>query len=233
MRRAERLFRLVDELRARDVTRAEDLAQHFECSVSTIYRDIAHLQGSGLPIEGEAGIGYMLRAGFDLPPVTFTHDQVDALAVGLAFVERAGDPGLAIAAREARAKLQAAMPMPEERILADAPYRSLGHGAADEDLARLRGAIRDRFVVRLSYRNARGEPSTRAVEPFLIWSLKDGWMFSGWCQLRQDFRSFRFDRIARMDVTDEQFEEDPERGRAAFMALLDAYQKEQSGAASP
>lgn len=222
MRRAERLFRLVDELRARDVARAEDLARHFECSVSTIYRDIAHLQGSGLPIEGEAGIGYILRPGFDLPPVTFTHDQIDALAVGLAFVERAGDPGLAIAAREARAKLQAVMPAPEERTLADAPYRSVGRAPAEDSLAEIRSAIRARHVVQLSYTNAQGQAATRAVEPLLIWTLTEGWMFSGWCRLRQDFRTFRFDRIASVVRTEEVFADDPERGLRAFVALLEA-----------
>ena len=97
MRRAERLFRLVNEMRTRGVSRADELARLLEVSVSTIYRDIAHLQASGLPIEGEAGVGYMLRPGFDLPNVTFTHDQIDALAVGLSFVERTGDPTLVAA----------------------------------------------------------------------------------------------------------------------------------------
>ena len=86
MRRAERLFRLVNEMRSRDVCTAQDLAQALEVSLSTIYRDVAHLRGSGLPIEGEAGVGYIQRPGFDLPAMTFTHDQIDALAVGLAFV---------------------------------------------------------------------------------------------------------------------------------------------------
>ncbi|MFN7598809.1 MAG: helix-turn-helix transcriptional regulator, partial [Cereibacter sp.] len=95
MRRAERLFRLVNEMRTRSVSRAEDLAAQFEVSVRTIYRDIAHLQGSGLPIEGEAGVGYLLRPGFDLPPVTFTHEQIDALAVALSFAESLDDPVLA------------------------------------------------------------------------------------------------------------------------------------------
>lgn len=113
MRRAERLFRLVNEMRARGVSRAEDLADHFEVSTRTIYRDIAHLQASGLPIEGEAGIGYLLRPGFDLPNLTFTFDQVDALAIGLSFVENAGDPVLAEAAREVRAKLQASRRIPK------------------------------------------------------------------------------------------------------------------------
>ena len=182
MRRAERLFRLVNEMRTRGVSRAGDLAARFEVSPSTIYRDIAHLQASGLPIDGEPGVGYLLRPGFDLPNTTFTHDQLDALAMGLAFVERTGDPTLASAAREARAKLQAGLPAPEERKLADAPYFSLHRkGEAPSDLSVIRAAIRDRHVVRFAYRNGAGDASDRAIRPLVVWDLPEGWMVSGWC----------------------------------------------------
>ncbi len=218
MRRAERLFRIVNEMRTRGVSRAGDLAEHFEVSVSTIYRDIANLQASGLPIEGEAGIGYLLRPGFDMPNVTFTHDQLDALAVGLAFVERTGDPILATAARETRAKIQAGLPQPEERRLADAPYFSLqGRNSATHDVGLLREAIRRRQIVVLAYRDGDGKPSERHVRPLVIWNLTDGWMFSAWCELREDFRTFRFDRIAHLSVPGETFDDDVEKGLNAFL----------------
>ena len=218
MRRAERLFRLINEMRTRGVSRASDLAGHFEVSVSTIYRDIAHLQASGLPIEGEAGVGYLLRPGFDLPNVTFTNDQVDALAVGLSFVESAGDPVLATAAREARAKIQAGMPRPEERKLADAPYFSLqGRNDASPDVALLRQAIREHQFVQIDYRDGDGNRTGRRVRPLAIWNLTDGWMFSGWCELRQDFRTFRLDRTANLAMTGERFDEDEAKGLRAFM----------------
>ena len=185
MRRAERLFRLVNEMRTRGVSRANELAEHFEVSVSTIYRDIAHLQASGLPIEGEAGVGYLLRPGFDLPNVTFTYDQIDALAVGLSFVESTGDPVLATAAREVRAKIQASMPQPEERKLSDAPYFSLQSGnSATPDMSLLREAIRKRQIAQIVYENGGGNQSERRVRPLVIWNLTDGWMFSAWCELR-------------------------------------------------
>ena len=217
MRRAERLFRLVNEMRSRGVTRAYELAEHFEVSVSTIYRDIAHLQASGLPIEGEAGVGYLLRPGFDLPNVTFTHDQVDALAVGLSFVESAGDPVLATAAREARAKIQAGMPQPEERKLADAPYFSLQGRNATPNLALLRQAIRQRQIAQFDYRDGYSNQTERRVRPLVIWNLTDGWMLSAWCELRQDFRTFRFDRMTNLAVTGERFDEDEATGLRAFM----------------
>jgi len=220
MRRAERLFRLVNEMRTRGISRANELAEQFEVSVSTIYRDIAHLQASGLPIEGEAGVGYLLRPGFDLPNVTFTYDQIDALAVGLSFVERTGDPDLASAAREVRAKIQASLPLPEERKLADAPYFSLHRrNSATANAGLIREAIRKRLVVQISYQNGEGKPSERRVRPLVVWNLADGWMFSAWCELREDFRTFRSDRIAQLTVTDDRFEDDEKTGLRAFMEL--------------
>jgi predicted DNA-binding transcriptional regulator YafY len=204
-------------MRARGVTRAEDLAARFEISIRTVYRDIAHLQASGLPIEGAAGVGYLLRPGFDLPSVAFTHDQVDALAIGLAFAERAGDPDLAAAAREARAKIQAGMPEPEARRLSDAPYFSL-HSRTPPHAAALRGAIRKRRVTELVYQDGAGQPSCRRVRPLAIWSFPEGWMFTGWCELRQGFRTFRLDRIGRLEVTADRFEPDATTSLSAFLA---------------
>lgn len=218
MRRAERLFRLVNEMRARKIAKADDLAAHFEVSARTIYRDIAHLQGSGIPIDGEAGVGYMLRPGFDLPNVTFTYDQLDALAAGLSFVQSSGDPVLAAAAKEARAMIQASMPQPEARKLADAPFFALPRRAAGPTYAGLvREAVRRRLVLQMTYTNGAGGGSERRVRPLAIWSLPDGWMFSAWCELRKDFRTFRFDRIAEVVLTGERFCDDPETGLSAFL----------------
>lgn len=197
MRRAERLFRLVNELRSRGVSRAEDLAKHFELSVRTIYRDIAHLQGSGLPIEGEAGVGYLLRPGFDLPAMTFTFDQLDALAMGLSFVEVAGDTSLSEAARDVRAKLQAILPEQGKRSLEAAPlFASRRDGRASPLLKTVRQAIRESEVLKLHYISAGEHETDRRVRPLAIWAFTDGWLFAAWCELRNDFRAFRLDRIS-------------------------------------
>lgn len=218
MRRAERLFRVVNELRSRSVTRAEDLAKHLEVSVRTVYRDLAHLQASGLPIEGEAGVGYLLRPGFDLPSVTFTHEQVDALAIGLSFVESLDDPALASAAQEVRAKLQASLPNPEQRKLADAPFFSMPSTTGGPMHARhIRTAIRERRFVELLYADGDGRASERRVRPIAVWNLTTGWMFSAWCELREDFRTFRLDRITRLAVTPECFAPDETKGLASFL----------------
>ena len=218
MRRAERLFRLVNEMRTRNVSRAYELAEYLDVSVSTIYRDIAHLQASGMPIEGEAGVGYLLRPGFDLPNVAFTHGQVDALAVGLSFVENSGDPVLATGAREARAKIQAGMPDPEERRLADAPYFSLQiRRGARPYVSLVRQAIRRRQIVHLDYRDGCGIQTERRVRPLMIWNLIDDWMFSAWCERRQDFRTFRFDRVAKLVIPGDVFDMDEASGLRAFL----------------
>ena len=219
MRRAERLFRLVNELRSRGVSRAEDLAAYFEISARTVYRDIAHLQASGLPIEGEAGVGYILRPGFDLPAMTFTFEQIDALAMGLSFVEVAGDTSLSEAAREVRAKLQASLPEPDKRKLENAPlFASRRQGRAAPLLKTVRRAIRDAEILCLNYGDAEGNTSDRRVRPLAIWAFTDGWLFVGWCELRQDFRAFRLDRISSIEATGERFADDPGKNLAAYLS---------------
>lgn len=217
MRRAERLFRLVRELRSRDICRAQDLADYFEISVRTVYRDIGHLQGSGLPIEGEAGVGYMLRPGFDLPAMTFTFDQIDALALGLSFVEAAGDAGLADAAREVRAKIEASLPDPAERRLEKAPLFASRRDGPPAWVREVRRAIRERLVLRLSYTDGDGAISERSVRPLAIWAFTDGWLFAGWCELRCDFRAFRLDRILALEMTSEHFEDEPDRNLQTYL----------------
>ena len=225
MRRAERLFRLVGELRSRGVTRAEDVATRFEVSRRTVYRDIAHLQASGLPIEGEAGVGYLLRPGFDLPAMTFTFEQLDAIAMGLSFVEVAGDPSLADAARQVRAKVQAALPNPDRRRLEDAPFFAARRDGRAADLTKLiRRAIRDASILHLRYRDAADGVSERRVRPLAVWAFTDGWLFAAWCELRADFRAFRIDRVVGVADTGERFGDHPERNLQAYLAarMLDA-----------
>lgn len=219
MRRAERLFRLVNELRNRGTCRAEDLASYFEISMRTVYRDIAHLQASGLPIEGEAGVGYLLRPGFDLPAMTFTFEQLDALAMGLSFVEAAGDTSLSQAAKEVRAKLQASLPDPDQRKLETAPFfAGRRDGRAPPFAKTLRRAIRQVNILHLQYKDADGNLSDRRVRPLGIWAFTDGWLFAAWCELRQDFRAFRLDRIAAMSETGDHFDDNPAQNLQAYIA---------------
>lgn len=219
MRRAERLFRLVSELRYRSISRAEDLAAYFEISVRTVYRDIAHLQASGLPIDGEAGVGYILRPGFDLPAMTFTFEQLDALAIGLSFVEVAGDASLSQAAQEVRAKLQSALPDPEKRKLENAPlFASRRQGRADPKLKTVRRAIRQAEILCLNYGDGQGNYTDRRVRPLGIWAFTEGWLFVGWCELRRDFRAFRLDRVSAIGETGEHFADEPGKNLATYLS---------------
>ncbi|MEI6418595.1 MAG: YafY family protein [Sphingomonadales bacterium] len=219
MRRAERLFRLVQELRSRGICRAEDLAAYFEISVRTVYRDIAHLQASGLPIDGEAGVGYILRPGFDLPAMTFTFEQLDALAIGLSFVEAAGDTSLSLAAQEVRAKVQAALPEPEQRKLVNSPlFASRRQGQATPMLKTVRRAIRDAEILCLDYDDGPGKQSRRRVRPLGVWAFTDGWLFVGWCELRSDFRAFRLDRISTIEETGQHFTDEPGQNLQTYLS---------------
>lgn len=218
MRRAERLFRLVNEMRDRGLCRAEDLAEHFEISVRTVYRDIAHLQASGLPIDGAAGLGYLLRPGFDLPPMTFTYEQLDALSLGLNFVSTNGDLALANAAREVRDKIQSSLPESTDTKLADAPFFTARRdGRAQEQAHDIRTAIRESRILDLHYKDVSGKTSQRRVWPLAVWISTDGWLFAAWCESREDFRSFRLDRIQALEVLTDKFEDHPDRNLKKFI----------------
>jgi predicted DNA-binding transcriptional regulator YafY len=218
MRRADRLFELVGCLKAADLTTAQALAQRLEVSERTVYRDIAALQAQGLPIDGQAGVGYMLRGRIDLPPLVFDHDQLEALALGLAYVQQVGDPELAAAARAARGKIDAAWTGQEEGLAArrvrtaQRPERR-----APAFAAALRAAIRIRRIVAFDYRDAQGAASRRQVRPLALTAFSEGWLLIGWCLTREDFRVFRLDRMRRSEVTEAGFVHEPGRDFPAYL----------------
>lgn len=207
MRRAERLFRLIAEMRRMSSPRAADLAERLEVSIRTIYRDVAHLQASGVPIDGEPGVGYLLRPGFDLPPITFSTEQLEALAAGAAFVEAAGDADLSAAAREARAKIDQALPEPARETWRLSPISAARRAEArlPDWGAEIRRSIRRREVVEVDYTDGAGRPTTRLIRPLALSSFTDGWLVGAWCELRSDLRDFRVDRIRRWNRTGRTF----------------------------
>ncbi|MEM1385044.1 MAG: YafY family protein [Pseudomonadota bacterium] len=208
MRRADRLFDIIQLLRRNRLVRAQDLAAALEVSERTIYRDIAALIASGVPIEGEAGVGYILRGGFDLPPLMFTEDEIEALVLGARIVRSWADQGLAAAAESGLAKIQAVLP---DRLQAhmdavpiDAPAN---HYAAPIDYCRgtLRRAIGERRKIRFRYTNGAGEVSDRTVCPLLLSFFGPVWTLTAWCEMRQDFRVFRLDRIVAPETLETGF----------------------------
>ena len=198
MRRADRLFAIVQYLRGRRLTTAAQLARWLDVSQRTIYRDIADLGGSGVPIDGEAGVGYRIRAGFDLPPLMFSFDEIDALAIGARFVEAWGGPKLATGARSALAKIAAALPADKRVALERAPLYAPAFFVdprPGQRLDALRRAIEERAFADLDYKDAGERITQRRVRPLGLYFWGDAWTLAAWCELRRDFRNFRLDRI--------------------------------------
>ncbi|HZP58376.1 MAG TPA: YafY family protein [Dehalococcoidia bacterium] len=212
MRRADRLFQIIQLLRRRTVATAAWLAQELEVSERTIYRDVRDLSLSGVPIEGEAGVGYCLRRGFDLPPLMFSEAEIEAMALGARIVASWSDPALARAANEALARVEAVLPDRLRDRLASTPLFAPGFhvpAAWSDTLASLRGALQARRKVRLDYESAREERTDRVVRPLGLFFWGTIWSLTGWCELREDFRTFRLDRMHAMELLPERFADEP------------------------
>ncbi|MBR0669397.1 YafY family transcriptional regulator [Roseomonas hellenica] len=209
MRRAGRLFDIIQALRIapRPIT-AATLAEQLEVTVRTVYRDIATLQARRIPIEGAAGIGYVLRRGFDLPPLMFTADEIDAIAVGARLVRRLRDPGLQDAADAVLAKITTILPDRLRSGVAAAPFFvSDGSAAVPEgiDLSDVRRAIRETRKIRITYADAEGRRSHRTVWPIAMLYYVDVTLLGAWCELRRDYRHFRVERILTSTLLEEVF----------------------------
>jgi predicted DNA-binding transcriptional regulator YafY len=220
MRRADRLFQIVQHLRGRRLTTAAQLAGWLQVSERTVYRDIRDLTISGIPVEGEAGVGYRLKAGFDLPAIMFTMDEVEALVAGARVIETWGGPALGRHARSALAKIALALPAARreeiERTRLFAPAFLVPAGAA-EGLDTIRQAILKRRKVYLEYVNKENRASARTIEPLAINFWGTTWSVAAWCESRADFRVFRLDRIRKLEIQPETFEEIPGRTLADFV----------------
>jgi len=223
MRRAERLLQLIQILRRhrRPVT-GEVIAGELEVSLRTVYRDIAALIADRVPIRGEAGIGYVLGEGFDLPPLMFTPDELEAVMLGLRWVARRGDQDLSRAAQDTVAKIGSVLPEKLRPFLFDAALLVPPHFRLVEDrvnVALLRSAIREGRKVKLGYRTEEGRETERMIWPFAVAYFDAQRLIVAWCELRQAFRSFRTDRMITMAVQDERY---PARRKA----LLKQWQEE-------
>jgi len=223
MRRADRLFDIIQILRtvSRPIT-AATLAEKLEVTVRTIYRDIAALQGSRVPIEGAPGLGYVLRRGFDLPPLMFTTEEIDAIAVGVRLLRRLRDRKLQEAAESVLGKLSAVVPPPlQSQLVATPLYVSEGSAPAVTgiDLSQLRGAIRETRKLAITYIDEEGRHTQRRIWPIAMAYYVDVTLVGAWCELRNDFRHFRVDRILASDVLDERFSADSGRLTAEWLAL--------------
>ena len=213
MRRADRLFQIVGVLRRRrTATTAAHLAERLGVSERTVYRDIRDLVLAGTPIDGEAGVGYRIRPGYDLPPLMFDRDEIQALVLGARIVRQFGDPALARASDAILGKVAAIVPKDLAPLVADTRLfvpSTLGAGTSADALALAREALIARRKLELSYANAGGAATLRTVRPLGIFFWGRTWTLAAWCELRQDFRNFRLDRIAASTMLDERFEDEP------------------------
>jgi len=224
MRRADRLFRIIQLLRGhRRARTAHWLAEQLEVSERTVYRDVRDLIASGTPIEGEAGVGYTLRH-YDLPPLMFDADEIEALALGARVVQTFGDPALAQAAASVISKVEAVLParlrprLGGAALFAPRPGNTVRDGVAH--LLVVRTALGARRKLRLGYRRMDGEESQRIVRPLGAFFWGWSWTLTAWCEMRADFRSFRLDRILHVAMTDEGFDEEPGRSLGDYLRSL-------------
>jgi len=208
MGRSNRMFEVIQVLRsARKPLTAQALAERLEVTKRTIYRDVAALQAMRIPIEGEAGIGYVMRRGFDLPPLMFDADEVEAIVVGLALLQRTGDRGLLAAAASVGAKIAEVLPQEAGGAIGSNALQVSKWGAAAPgiDMKALRRAIREERKLRLGYLDGADKPTQRVVMPIAIVYYVEVAVLAAWCELRDDFRHFRVDRIASCKSLNERF----------------------------
>jgi predicted DNA-binding transcriptional regulator YafY len=208
MSKSHRLFDLMQMLRRHaDPVSGDTLAREAGVSLRTIYRDIATLQAMGAEIDGEPGVGYVLRPGFLLPPLMFSEDEIQALALGAQWVRRQTDEGLALAAHNALAKIVAVLPAEQRHKVDDNSFhvsRSAPQ-AKTVDLRIVREAMREQRKLRIGYRDEKGGQTERTIWPIMLGFFEARRIIAGWCELRRDFRTFRSDRVASIKLMKERY----------------------------
>jgi predicted DNA-binding transcriptional regulator YafY len=223
VRRADRLFQIVHRLQSRRTLTAGDLAEELGVSVRTVYRDVADLVESGVPVEGEAGVGYRLARGFQLPPLTFDREEIEALVAGARLIGSVADPALGEAATRALGKIEAVLPPPlREALLATAMFapRSARSAEGSDRLEVVRAAISDRRKLRIAYTRGDGAASERVIRPVGLYYFGGSWAAAAWCELRGTWRSFRLDRMRELAVLADTFSD--ETTLSAFVRHLEA-----------
>jgi len=227
MRRADRLFQIIQIMRrARAPITADSIAEELETSKRTVYRDIATLIGQRVPIRGEAGMGYVLDQGFDLPPLMLTPDEIEAAVLGAQWVMSRGDPSLARAAQDLIAKIGASVPDRLRPYVLEPAGRAVPAWKSQEpdrlDMALVRSAIRSGRKIALDYRDEQDRQTQRVIWPITVGYHETVRLLVGWCELRADFRNFRTDRVVSAEFLEERYPERPSMLRARWRAAVEA-----------
>lgn len=225
MRRTDRLFELIQILRDGRLHRARDLGQRLGVSTRSIWRDMDVLKASGIPVEGERGLGYMLTAPVMLPPLNLTLAELEALHLGMAVVGQAADAELQAAARSLQGKIDAVLPAHRTAPAAGwgfaiAPFAEAAKGFAH--MPAIRKAIRGRTKLRIRYLSLEGAATDRVIRPLEMEYWGRLWTLTAWCELREDFRVFRIDRIEAAEALDETFADEPGRTMADYLERYSA-----------
>ncbi len=224
MRRADRLFQIVQYLRGGRLVTAATLAERLEVSERTIYRDIVDLQASGVPIDGEAGVGYVMRDGYDLPPLMFTRDEIVSLVAGARLLRAWGGASMARAAEEALIKIEAILPDAERTRAQQLEIHAMAWEMTPEVRTRIdemEKAIDQRQKLELDYSDANAAATERIVRPLGLWFWGKVWTLVAWCELREDFRMFRLDRIHALTVTSNRFRSETGKQLKDFYRMME------------
>lgn len=226
MRPADRLFQIVLLLGRGRVVTAQALAEQLAVSVRTIYRDIADLARSGVPIDGAAGVGYRLRPGYQVPPMMFDPDELQALVFGAAVAAQWGDDQIAAAADRILSKVDAVLPkhlrpMLASKVLVVPEFAGMQTAQTTAQLGDIRGAVNQRKRLQLNYCDAAGKVSERIVWPLTLAYWGNSWTVGAWCELREAFRSFRIDRVRQTRVLPSSFPDQAGRRLADYANSVD------------
>ena len=229
MRRADRLFQIVSLLRSRRATTGQQLATALGVSKRTVYRDVRDLQHSGVPIRGEAGVGYALDRRFDLPPLTFTSVELEGLVLGARIVAAWGDPELATAVGSAMARIETVLPPTLRKVLLDTALFAPDFPRQTEmarDVAVMRRAISEHRVLHFRYTRADGAQTDRCVWPLGLYFWGDKWTLATWCEFRCDYRSFRPDRMRAVELVNRTFDTTGDINLAEFLSRMNEQDRE-------
>ncbi len=221
MRRADRLIKIVHFLRGRrQAVTAKRIAEEFDICTRTVYRDIQDLIGSGAPIMGEAGVGYVIDKQYYLPPITFDADELEAISLGISMVRQWTDDKFAVKANNAFAKIQAVLPAKYQGELQQITTYAVSTPPIvpwTVSFSDLRECIRVRRKIHIEYSDQANRNTSRTLQPLALIFLSPVWVLASWCETRQDFRHFRLDRIRTVQYLEEIFDDEPDKNLAAYM----------------
>ena len=223
MRRADRLLNIAHFLRSRrSAVTAREIAEEFQVCTRTIYRDIEDLVYSGAPINGEAGVGYIIDKQYYLPPITFDPDELEAIGLGIGVVSQWTDARFAAKAESALRKIEAVLPASLQGELQQVTTYSRPTPDTipwSVSFSDVREAIRTRRKLFIAYSDESGQRTTRIIRPLALIFFSPVWLLATWCEKREDFRNFRLDRIRTLELTEDMFEDEPDKNLAAYRAV--------------